>query len=386
MRKIQSKWMVYCFYYAFFVNGMLATMMGAILPMIKTEYHLSYSVSGMLLSGHSIGNLLASFIAGIIPAYLGRKRSIILFSLAICLGFATIICVANPLILIASFVAIGAGRGGVSNLSNVSISEISDQKAKSLNILHSIFAIGAFIAPLVAMMFTYQNQMGWRLGALTISALAIGSICLFLKSDLSNQTTTLSKESKDQSYEFLKEKQFWVCLAILFFYLCTETTINGWLVTYFQDTGKMTMAYAQFLTSLLWLVIMFGRIGCAHLSQRVKKAHIILITTIGGAICFAILIMAQHIVGITLGIIGVGLFLSGIYPTTIATLSHLVTKYPMAMGTLLAIGAIGSILMPSVTGIIAEYAGIKAGMASIGVVTMLTVIAAIINAKYFSEM
>ena len=54
------------------------------------------------------------------------------------------------------------------------------------------------------------------------------------------------------SYSFLKYPHFWISTGILFFYLCAETAINGWLVTYFKDTGIMNTNTAQALSSILW--------------------------------------------------------------------------------------------------------------------------------------
>ncbi|MGL6174585.1 MAG: MFS transporter [Cellulosilyticaceae bacterium] len=373
-----SRALVRCFYYAFFINGMLATMMGSILPMMQEEYGLSYGVSGMMLSSHSIGNLIASFIAGVLPIYLGRKKSIMILSFFTCIGFAVMTIWGNPFILIACFFGIGIGRGSVSNISNVVVAEVSEKKEKSLNMLHSIFAIGAFIAPFIALMATAGNIRGWKIGALIISVLCIGLQVAFFKSTLSSQPLS-KKEVTEKSYGFLKNKKFLISVGILFFYLCAETTINGWLITYLKDTGVMSTGYAQVMASLLWMLIMVGRMSCAYISQKVDRKYILIVTTIGMALCFVGLISTQNIGMITLIIVGLGLFMAGIYPTTIANISNVITIYPMAIGTILSIGGIGSIIMPSITGMIAERIGIQGGMASISVVVVIMVFCAIIN-------
>lgn len=370
--------LVYCFYYAFFINGMLATMMGSILPMMQKEYGLSYGVSGMMLSAHSVGNLIASFIAGVLPIYLGRKKSIMILSFFTCIGFAAMTIWGNPLILIACFFCIGFGRGSVSNTSNAVVAEVSEDKGKSLNMLHSIFAIGAFVAPFVALAATTKDIKGWKIGALVIAVLCVGLQVVFFKSTLSTEPLK-KKEVAGKSYEFLKNRKFLISVGIIFFYLCAETTINGWLITYLTDTGVMGAQYAQVMASLLWLIIMIGRIICAYLSQKVNRKYILIVNTIGMAICFVILISTQNIVGITLAIVGLGLFMAGIYPTTIANMGSISTKYPMAIGTILTIGGIGSIIAPSITGMIAENIGIQGGMAAISVVVVLMVVCGIGN-------
>ena len=85
------------------------------------------------------------------------------------------------------------------------------------------------------------------------------------------------------SYEFLKNRYFLISAGIIFFYLCAEATINGWLVKYFIDSRIMTIEYAQMLASLLWVVILVGRLTCAFLGDKVSKKTLLLTTSIGTA-------------------------------------------------------------------------------------------------------
>lgn len=56
---MKSKWKLFfpC-YFAFFVNGAMVLLVGAILPYLIEEAGISYSVAGGLLSAFAIGNLL----------------------------------------------------------------------------------------------------------------------------------------------------------------------------------------------------------------------------------------------------------------------------------------------------------------------------------------
>ena len=49
-----------CFY-AFFCSGMVSLMLGSAMPDLKRSWGLSDSFSGVLLSAHSIGNMVAGF-------------------------------------------------------------------------------------------------------------------------------------------------------------------------------------------------------------------------------------------------------------------------------------------------------------------------------------
>lgn len=71
-----NKYILICCFFVFAVNGLYAMILGSLLPIISDQYGLNNTVSGALLSAHQAGNLIAGFIAGVLPLYLGRKKSI----------------------------------------------------------------------------------------------------------------------------------------------------------------------------------------------------------------------------------------------------------------------------------------------------------------------
>ena len=366
-----------CFY-AFFINGVIGTSLGALMPFINKAYNLHYETSGLLLSAHSIGNLAASYVAALLPFYLGRKTSATLLSLATVLGFFGMILSGNPIWLFFAFLLTGIGRGSVSNFDNMVINEISDGDPKAFNILHSFFAVGALAAPFAIVVFTKKDSGLWRLPTALFAFASIMVVLLFSIMKVENKRPVKGKRVK-VSYSFLKDSHFWVSTGLLFFYLCAETAINGWLVTYFKDTGLMTTSIAQMLSSLLWFVILFGRLTCAYLLRVVSKKSILLMTSIGSALFFVLLLSTSTMSVIVISIIGLGFCMSGIYPTTIANLGGIIKSTPMAMGMLLSIAGIGSILMPAITGKIAQSYGIFGGMSAITVAIVLNLVFSIAN-------
>ena len=311
MQKEQNKRYILgsCFY-AFFINGITGLILGSLLPYLTQTYQLDYQVSGLLLSSHSVGNLVAGFIAGALPLYLGRKRSILLLCSATALGFIGMVLTGNPVLLLLSFLFTGIGRGSVSNFNNVIVTETSDGNPKALNILHSFFAIGAFIAPFLVLCFTQKQPVYWKWSSLSVAVLSCVMIGLFGFMKLSGPSSMATHPKQQRSFSFLKDSGFWISSGILFFYLCAETAINGWLVTYFKDSGIMTDGYAQTLASLLWLVILFGRLTCAYLSQFVSKQKLLVGTAAGTVVFFVLLLSTRDLTVITISIIGLGFVLA----------------------------------------------------------------------------
>ena len=157
--------LMYTIYFAFFTSGMMSTLIGALLPFMKTEYNMSYVLSGAVISAHQIGNFCALLIAGYLPYLIGRKRSTITLSLGIVIGFLLMTLTSNPVLLLVAFAFTGIGRGTMSNITNVVMSEIAENKTASLNLLHASFAVGAFLAPFLAILSTSVFGVYWRTSA-----------------------------------------------------------------------------------------------------------------------------------------------------------------------------------------------------------------------------
>jgi len=367
-----KKYILNCCFFVFAVNGLYAMILGSLLPIISDEYGLNNTMSGALLSAHQAGNLIAGFIAGVLPLYLGRKKAIMFLCSFVVMGFLIMILTGNPVLLILGFLFTGLSRGSISNFNNTIVNEVSNSSPVALNFLHSIFAVGALSAPFLVIICTnIGGDNGWKIASGVIIGLAIISIFLFSKMKIDDAAK--KKEKVKISYEFLKNRNFLISAGILFFYLCAEATINGWMVKYFIDSRIMTIEYAQKLASLLWVVILVGRLTCAFLGDKVSKKALLLTTSIGTAGFYLLLLSSQNLTVITIAIMGLGLSMAGIYPTTISTIGNTIKNYPMSMGVLLMVSGIGAIIMPIITGALSDAFGILAGMTAIVVAIILMI-------------
>lgn len=80
LKERDKKLQFFCSYAVFLINGMLALSIGSLLPFIRDARGLDYAFCGLIVSLHSVGNLISSFAAGMLPVFVGRKKSILLFN------------------------------------------------------------------------------------------------------------------------------------------------------------------------------------------------------------------------------------------------------------------------------------------------------------------
>ncbi len=359
--------LVYRIYFAFLCSGAMSTLLGALLPAMQEEYAMSYALRGYVLSAHQIGNLCAVMIAGFLPYVIGRKQSTLLLGSCIVLGLLLMTVTGNPFLLLVAFALTGVGRGTLSNITNVVVSENAGNKAAGLNVLHASFAIGAFLSPFVAVA---ASRTQWRLAAWVVAVFMALSLFFISNSRLSSSRM---EKKKGDAVPFASSFGFWLNTAIMFFYLCAEGSLIGWLVTYFKDSGIMSTSLAQTMQSLLWIMILCGRLTCASVSSKVSKPVLILV--MGGfmSMFFVLMISCHNVVVIVAALLGVGFSMSGIYPTTLSTMDPRFNSSTVAVGTCIATATIGAILMPIIVGQVAEVAGIAGGIATISIALLIMV-------------
>mgnify|MGYP002869642275 CR=1 FL=1 len=112
--KIQNRQFILS-YAVFMLNGMLALSIGSLLPFIRDSRGLDYAFCGLIVSLHSVGNLVSSFTAGALPMLLGRKKSILIFECFFPISYLIILLSKSNLLIAFAFFATGLARGAASN-------------------------------------------------------------------------------------------------------------------------------------------------------------------------------------------------------------------------------------------------------------------------------
>ena len=368
----ENRSLLYRIYFAFFASGAMSTLLGAILPEMGEAYNLDYAFRGILLSAHQIGNLCAVIASGFIPYLIGRKKSTFFLGLCIVIGLVLMTLTGNPLLLFVAFVFTGIGRGTMSNITNVVVGETAENKGAGLNLLHASFAVGAFISPFFAIAVI---PVHWEIAPWFFAALMLLTLVLLLFSKLSSSPVKKEKGEGTFPHSF----QFWLNTAIMFFYLCSEASLIGWLVTYFQDAGIFPDAISTAMQSFLWIMILIGRLMCAAVSTKVNRNVLIIILGLMMTSFFILMITATNPAVIAIAVFLVGLSMSGIYPTTLSTMEKKYNSSTVATGLCIGTATVGAILMPSIVGSVAETAGIEGGIATISGAMVIMVVLMIIK-------
>ena len=392
-----SRTLLYTCFFAYFCSGVCSLMMGSAMPDLKANYGFGDTLGGLLLSAHSAGNLVAGFISGLVPLYMGQRRAITLLSALTYIGILMMALWGNPIWLLLAFLLVGLGRGSVTNFNNRMANLLSGGSPAATNLLHASFAVGAILAPMIFL--GMRTAVSWQVGLLMAVALGAISVWNLSRMKIANDHPD-PKDKTNSTMAFLKNPSYLILAMMMFCYLCSEYAINGWLVTYIQSKHALLSslgstaeeqasgltAYSQTMATLLWAVILVGRLVCASLSARVPQKRLMLGASIGVAAFFGAMLLGNTLALVTLSVAGLGFCMAGICPMIYSDAAVFTNTYPLATSTILAIGSSGAILMPTIVGATAERFGFTGGMSAIFVTMLLLVVFATLNVTVKTRM
>lgn len=341
----------------FFAFGVAAILIGAFLPQMREEYSLSYSFGGALVSAFNAGNLLIGLVTGILAVKFGKKRSYMVMTFFIALGFLGMLLTKNPVLLLISFAVAGIGRGAGPNYGNGVVNEMTKDSSAILNLINALFAVGALLAPILMLGCEQISSLGWRLAVLLVVILGAASGLSMIPMKL-----TETSESGNVSMAFLKLPLFWLTVAFAFCYMSTEASVIGWMVTFFTESGVADASMSLLLNCIFWGAVLIGRILCTKLAVRMAPPKMLTMLSAGMLISFGGLMLSHSLAVMLIFTVLFGLSVSGMYATAIANTGDICRQYPMALGFFTSIAGIGGIITPSVIGILADISGIRSGM------------------------
>ena len=397
----QRKSTMITFFYSFIVMGSFFSIIGSAMPMMREEYGLNYSISGVMMSALSAGYLIAGATVNIVAKYLGKKRTYVIFSSFLMVGLALMMFVSNEGMLLFSAAIAGLSRGCIDTYGNRMVSVAAQGNDAPINFLQACYSMGTCIAPLI----TLACGGSWRTAFTIIIVLGIISVLLSLRlsfdeeeaEKIDNKTNALQNDAlgaevgqsmaenisgkKSSGYGFFKSHLFWQSAIFLVCYISIEDSLIGWIVTFFADSNVVSASTAQLLASVLYAVIMVGRIVTSGLAVKFKPKYLLIVMSGAVMIWFTLMVFSNSAGLMIAGLAGLGLFMAGIYGATLAGSSELIEKYPLCMGMFITIPGIGAVLFPGFVGIVSNSIGVRNGLKVLYIVIALMLINAIFNLK-----
>ena len=334
---------------AFVLCGLGTMMLGPVLPLLASQWHLKDSQSGLLLMAQFCGATLGggttsqrlqwSLKVGLACATLGYLG----FALAPGLGIA---CAA---LAVAGF---GVGRS-IATINIIAGARYTEHRGAALSWLNFSWSFGALLSPLCA---------AWLASRFLLSHLLAWFACLFLA-----VLTILyfqMREAGEDEVKAASEKASGHMPGVLFVYFAglmvlyggLETSLSGWLTTYALRYGKSSLVLSEYTMVLFLCGLTSGRALAAWMLMRIRDLTLLRISLLLAALLAGALALAHTASLIAIFAVLLGICLAPIFPATFALV--MATRPPARQaGMIMAASGIGAAILPWLMGVISTRSG-----------------------------
>jgi len=331
------------------------TFLGPMLPILSARWSLTDSGSGTLFFAQFFSSMFGMLLSSILVQRWGYRLTLILGVLLMASGM--ILLSSGPWLLgIASICILGVGHGITTPAGNLRTAEINPlSSAASLNVLNSVWGVGAMSSPFLVTLAKNANHTSWFLFG-TAAALFVLLVVLGI--------TRFTPDTRAQLAPNAPGGSFWsyrilplIC-ALFFIYVGTEQSFGGWVATYAHRVEPSPQTIWTMTPAFFYGALLLGR---ALAPPALKFANETTVAIAGLSIALLgglALVSARNMTMIVAGAILAGLGLASIFPISVALLQRWFGESARdASGAVFASGNMGGAILPRVVGDVSNRFG-----------------------------
>ena len=340
----------------FGVSGFCAISAGVIVSLLRDRYSFTYSLTGTLVSRMNIGSMIATLIAGILPARIGERATALTLVSGTAAGYLIMALTGNPALLLLAFLLAGIAKGCAANKCTVLVGSNTGDRPRAMNLMNACYALGALACPFL---ISFLRRFGEQAPMLGVACAGVALWLVFWAAGLPGKPVASAKAR--EGYAFLKSGAFWLLTLLLFCQNGAEYTVNGWVVTYYKNEQILSGALAAYVVTVQWLFTLIARLLIAFFLRDRNPYKALTVMGLCLTVLYALLIRLNSALP---AVAALGLFsfaMAGVYPMAVALVGRMLSS--ASVGVLLSLAGTGGIVFPWLVGVVADAAGLRAGMA-----------------------
>jgi fucose permease len=335
---------------AIFVYGMIAAMLGTILPDLSARFHLTPSQLGQIAFTQALGLIIASIGVGPLIDNEGKKIGLVLglslitvalFLLPQSKGFGSI--------MIYLFL-LGLGGGIIVTAANALVSDISqDRRATTLNLLNLFFGLGGLATPFLSANLMKRNsiRLCYTVAVLTAITLAIHIL------------TPMPPPSGARSFDFsdvgpvLGKPVLFLLALFLFLYVACEVGVWNWLAQHLIAQGIPESRALNILSLGFALGLLIGRVAVSPILISVPAPLVTLAAAIMMTVTTFLMLKTSSGTVAWILVFLAGISMAPVFPTTLAMVGDAFPRMTgTAMGVVITLGWCGLAVSSRIIGAI----------------------------------
>jgi fucose permease len=336
---------------AIFVYGMIAAMLGTILPDLSERFKLTPSQNGTIAFVQALGLILASLAVGPLLDNQGKKAGLILGLAFICVALFLLPRSRGFRSILVLLFLLGVGGGIVVTGANALISDVGEgHRGTALNLVNLFFGLGGLTTPFIAANLFARNwvRLCYAIASLTVVTLAI-QVMTTMPSPTGSGGFVLSQVGP------VLGKPLLIYLGLfLFLYVSCEVGVWNWLPRHLIAQGIPESRALNILAFGFALGLLVGRLAVSPILLRISAINVTLAASIAMAITTYLMLRTTK-PGAAFALVFVaGLSMAPVFPTTLAIVGDAFPRMTStAIGFVITCGWIGLAVSSRIIGAVA---------------------------------
>jgi fucose permease len=312
---------------AIFVYGVIAAMLGTILPGLAERFHLTPNQNGKIAFAQALGLMIASLAVGPLIDNQGKKAGLVIGLVLIALALAALPRARGFASIVAMLFLLGLGGGVVVTGANALVSDVGEaHRGAALNMVNLFFGLGGMATPFIAANLLKRNtvKLCYTAGVLAVIALAVQ-----WAAPIPGPTGVQSFVLADAG-AVLGKPILLLCGLLLFLYVSCEVGIWNWLVQHLMAQGISESRALNVLSLGFALGMLVGRVAVSPILIAVPPATVTLAAAVAMAVTSYLALQARTAKAAWILVFMAGLAMAPVFPTTLAIVGD---AFPRMTGT-----------------------------------------------------
>ncbi len=336
---------------AIFVYGMIAAMLGTILPGLSERFKLTPRQNGTIAFFQALGLMIASVGVGPLIDNEGKKIGLVL-------GLALIAAALGLLPrsrgfggIVALLFVLGLGGGIVVTGANALVSDVAESyRATALNLVNLFFGLGGMATPFISANLLKRDtvKLCYAAGAFALVALLV-QIAAPIPGPSGTQSFVLAEAGAVLGRPIL------LLLGLfLFLYVSCEVGIWNWFAQHLMAEGIPESRALNILSLGFALGLLVGRVAVSPVLISVSPQTVTLWASVAMAVTTWLALRARGVTAAWVLVFLAGVAMAPVFPTTLAIVGNAFPRMTgTAIGFAITCGWIGLAVSSRIIGAIA---------------------------------
>jgi MFS transporter, FHS family, glucose/mannose:H+ symporter len=336
---------------AIFVYGMIAAMLGTILPNLSDRFRLTPTQNGTIAFAQALGLIIASVGVGPLLDNEGKKLGLILGLALIAIPLYALPRSSGFRSILFLLFLLGVGGGIVVTGANALVSDIGEaHRATALNLVNLFFGLGGLATPFISANLFKSNwvRLCYTVASLTVVALAIQAFTGM------PAPTGASGFLLADAGPVLGRPLLFLLGLFLFLYITCEVGVWNWLPRHLIAQGIPESRALNILSLGFALGLLIGRVGVSPILMHVPAIDVTLVASVAMAVTTFLMLRTSKPVKAFALVFIAGVSMAPVFPTTLAIVGDAFPRMTgTAIGFVITCGWVGLAVSSRIIGAIA---------------------------------